>query len=236
MGIPAKYAPVDTAEKSPTRAFDTGGQADMSEGFPGVTKRAQAEMNFKRSFYNGTSLIQSSGNALMEYNEKEMADMVRVTVPEGCMQNQIIQVTHPDSHDRFAMVRIPLGCSPGTTFLANIPQDQRLNDLELEQEKANAFTSAKNGQIVVDSHELNMPNHHPIQSLNGTNRVENKRSNRTETILVNTPQGVSAGTLIHVRTPGNEGNIIPVMVPEGNPSQFYVEYDPDAAPELNRMT
>ena len=45
MGIPAKYAPVDTAEKSPTRAFDTGGQADMSEGFPGVTKRAQAGIN-----------------------------------------------------------------------------------------------------------------------------------------------------------------------------------------------
>ena len=44
-------------------------------------------------------------------------------------------------------------------------------------------------------------------------------------MLVNKPPDVSPGTMIYVQTPGNQGRVLPVIVPEGSEPQFYVEYN-----------
>ena len=189
LGPSAKYAPVDTSPNG------VGEPADVCEGFPAVTQRAQFEMNVKRKFYSGKALVKSGGNALMEYNEKTMANLVRVTVPEGCWESQIIQVTLPHGPGS-AYVRIPFGCFPGSTFLVNISNEQSVNDLHLKEDRLSK--ESKN------------------------NKELNKDSSM---ILVDRPPGMEPGSTIYVQTPDNSGRVLAVVVPVGNEPQFYVEYN-----------
>jgi hypothetical protein len=352
VGIPAKYAPVDALEKPVSSKLSdrTGEPADVRAGFPAITKRAEVETNFKRQFYSGKALVRSGGNALMEYNEKTMSDLVRVTVPGLCWQNQVIQVIAPDG-ERSAYVRIPLGCTPGSTFLVNIPHDQRVNDLQMVKEEYTSQSQSQEIEVALasqnleelrieaekaerdatsaDDHakglalqfediraeaeranananekknakskkkmgllrggkdkkeqkrELESALQYSSQKNDEANRAhsdlrnvkanasklmaeaQQKRANAYEMklteevttvyppipaqlqerevarasqnddddkkeksmMLVNKPPDVSPGTMIYVQTPGNQGRVLPVIVPEGSEPQFYVEYN-----------
>jgi hypothetical protein len=195
LGSSAKYAPVDTSPNG------VGKPADVCEGFPAVTQRAQFEMNVKRKFYSGKALVQSGGNALMEYNEKTMANLVRVTVPEGCWESQIIQVTVPHGPGS-AYVRIPLGCLPGSTFLVNISNEQGVNDLHLKEDRL-----SKEQSVAVETSK------------------NNKEIKDSSMILVDRPPGMEPGSTIYVQTPDNNERVLAVEVPVGNEPKFYVEYD-----------
>ncbi len=206
LGISGKYAPVDMKE-APVSLRTS------SPGFPAVTKRAQCNMNVKKYFYSGQTLIQSGGNALVEYNEKAMSNLVRVTVPQGCSYNQIIKVLAPGGK-RSACVRIPFGCGPGSTFLVNIPQEPLGDHQDLQLNEENNL---------LESSEIQPINEGP--SLPQQQNIESSTHEKEKSvILVNRPPGISPGTMIHVQVPGQQGKLLQVIVPDGDGSQFYVEY------------
>mmetsp|Transcript_25456 Transcript_25456/g.31364 ORF Transcript_25456/g.31364 Transcript_25456/m.31364 type:complete len:91 (+) Transcript_25456:333-605(+) len=73
----------------------------------------------------------------MEYDPDTMSDFMKVTVPEGSYEGQIIWITSPDSSERVVEVRIPRGCQPGSSFLVKFPetiQTEEKYDLLLQQE------------------------------------------------------------------------------------------------------
>mmetsp|Transcript_32440 Transcript_32440/g.47662 ORF Transcript_32440/g.47662 Transcript_32440/m.47662 type:complete len:93 (+) Transcript_32440:840-1118(+) len=88
--------------EKPTKKYPSAGTpAHESSGYPGITNRVQTHTNAKQ-FICRKSLVRTGGNALKGYDRDTMADLLRVTVPQGCMPSQTIEVTTPDSSERFA--------------------------------------------------------------------------------------------------------------------------------------
>ncbi len=123
FGVPAAYAPIDTC--------DTLLPASKALGYPASKRSSVRSVNCHET-KKPIQLVQSAGNALMEYDTESMSDLLRVTVPEGCWSGQVINVSY--AHDaskgvnNVMPVQIPFGCTSGSTFLVKIPPTTSTTD------------------------------------------------------------------------------------------------------------
>jgi len=212
---------------------------ERRSGFPGITARAQCNHRnmTKQRLGNPSSLLPTSGNALMEY--------VR-----GIVQADHRAGNTPDSSGRSAQVMMsPFGCTDGSTFLAKMPSDQDqggVHDLQLPEEKADLVVVQRQDYYGYTTPAATPPPTSPTSPTAATTTTtittvttkvttttttrawqpqSHKNQGKDMKMLVNAPKGVSAGTTIHVLVPyeGNEKRYLPVTIPEGGVSQFHVQ-------------
>lgn len=187
-------------------------------------------------------LVQTGGNALMEYDSETMSDLIRVVVPPDSYPGQMIQVTAPDDSSRIANAIIPPNCKPGSTFMMKFPPigetttSNKIDDLALQEERGDFNsnsgyndTNETNGRndrnTQVQSEED--PLHQNLLENDGLNNDNFKNNKVEQKMIITVPPGVDAGTTLFAKVPGvatDEKRFLPVQVPKGGVSQFYVSY------------
>jgi hypothetical protein len=169
----------------------------------------------------GKSLIQTEGNALLEYDPVTMSNFVRVTVPEGLLPGMMMQVVAPDNSKKIAYVTIPMHSKAGSTFLMKFPSAE-----EDREENSLMSRSASNSRL--DNREEKRDSNDSTAEAKFDdywNMADAREGSENLKLLVSVPPGVVAGTEIYVKIPGDEERVLPVKVPKGV-SQFYVSYLP----------
>jgi hypothetical protein len=201
----------------------------------------------------GKDLVQTGGNALMEYDPETMSDLIRVVVPPDSYPGQMIQVTAPDDSNRIANAIIPPNCKPGSTFMMKFPPigetmtmmttttSNKIDDLALQEERGDfnsnsGYNDTNNGRNDRNTQVLSEdPLHQSLLENDGltNNNNNNFKDNKVEQkMIITVPPGVDAGTTLFAKVPGegvaaattDEKRFLPVQVPKGGVSQFYVSY------------
>lgn len=134
-----KYDPLDTK-------VNKNMMKSSHLGYPG-SRRPTTYISREASSRDGKQMIQTGGNALMEYDPETMSDVMKIVVPVDSVPGQLIQITAPDGSGRVANVIIPLHCKPGTSFLMKFPtveETELLNDLKLQQENTDIVQGGNN--------------------------------------------------------------------------------------------
>lgn len=124
---------------------------------------------------------------------------VDVKIPMGVVAGQTLNVNATDGSGRVIAATVPEGMEPGSTFQVTFPSDDGGDD------GTPIATSAPPQQ----QQQQEIPVAPPGQKL----------------MLVQVPDGVSAGQSIQVRVPG-ENQILAVVVPGNGVKQFYAAYTP----------
>lgn len=185
--------------------------------------------------FAGKSLIQTEGNALLEYDPVTMSNLVRVTVPDGLLPGMMMQVVAPDNTERIAYVTIPMHLKSGSTFLMKFPSvkeereassslihdalSSKFEDLMLKEEKRDPVESITDAKIDDDWNIVEPPEERLSE------KVRQDGGGPKQKLLVSVPPGVVSGTEIYVKIPGDESRVLPVKVPKGV-SKFYVSFIP----------
>ena len=189
-------------------------------------------------------LVQTGGNALMEYDPETMSDLVKVVVPPDCKPGQLIQVVAPDGSGRIANAIVPRHCKPGSTFMMKfLPLNEEMDgngsnnkpvgqhDLALTQETNDGVgvgVASSNQTKQIDLLDDTPPteNTNPLKErlLPPSNENQSNYEKQEQTMMIIVPPGVDAGSTIYAKLPGNDPRFLPVKVPQGGVSQFYVSY------------
>ena len=221
-----KYSTVDTEIKNGS-GFDNKNKSMMISTYPGMRRNIQNPMN-STSIENtkNLDLVQTGGNALMQYDPETMCDLVKVVVPTYCLPGQLIQVVAPDDSGRISNVNIPYHCKPGSTFLMKfLPVVEKHKEALEEKQKHRtemdeAGASQTNQIDLLDDHSTNSLK----EALLPSPPQHSAYGNQEQTMMINVPPAIDVGTTIYAKVPGDEKRFLPVIVPNGGISQFYVSY------------
>lgn len=239
----SSYEPIDTTISKVVNDLTKHPSSTVST-YPGSMRR-------RLSFQPGMNLVQTGGNALMAYDPETMSDLVKVVVPSDCQQGQIINVKSPpdkDGNSRMANFVIPKHCiKPGSSFLVQFPRDidneredvhsYKPNDQTLkadyfilnsaqnnEVETASVDTSSSNQdrQVIDDQEDPLKEKLLPCEKNEAEKAIN--IDNQQHMMLITVPPGVDAGSTIYAKVPGYKKRFLPVKVPKGGVSQFYISY------------
>lgn len=219
-----KYDPVDTMEQ-------------QRNAFPGTRREGKARPTPDQ--IEKMNLVQTGGNALMRYDPETMSDLVKVVVPPGCQPGEMVLVTAPDDKNRAVNVIIPRHCSkPGTSFLVQFPPPHTTNNTTIGSKSYDE----KNMQMMLIDHDLSLKEgavrSDPLkEKLLGDEEERNTRDvidedsanihnkdNEERIAFISVPPDAVPGTMMYTQLPGFDKRYLPVRVPKGNVSQFYVAY------------
>lgn len=230
------YDPIDTEINGKSKYAS---QRSSMSTYPGMKRTSQDQI---RTNTKDLDLVQTGGNALMEYDPETMSDLVKVVVPPDCKPGQLIQVVAPDGSGRIANTIVPRHCKPGSTFMMkflplneerdgsgsnNKPVEQ--HDLALTQENINGVGVASSNQtkqidLLDDGPHTESTNPLEERLLPPSNENQSSYEKQEQTMMIIVPPGVDAGSTIYAKLPGNDQRFLPVKVPKGGVSQFYVSY------------
>lgn len=241
-----KYDPVDVTTRIQKQ------QQQQDKPFPGT--RRESEPRPTHDQIKKLNLVQTGGNALMRYDPETMTDLIKVVVPPDCQPGQMLRVTAPDDSSRIVNVIIPQHCyKPGTSFLVQLPPPQSTNNTAIgsnDNQRKNMQTmlidhdlALKEGVVVQEEKEHGLIGDHFVslkEKLLGDEEVRDSRDVRDDPrdedvinapkndeekiLLVSVPPNLDPGTTMYVRLPEYGNRYLPVKVPKGNVSQFYVVY------------
>jgi len=237
--------PVDVKESSISSKYELVSENSLStwEVHPGSRRSVVAS----ETTAGDKNFIRSGGNALMEYDDDSMKDLVRVTIPENVRSGQLLQVNTPDG--RMAHFMVPFLAKTGSDYLIKFPSvETAVVANQSNSTKSHTggtspsnrkYPSIVNGKdidnngcheeqtpIVVPSVEVDCP---ITPTENNNSSVDEKFPNVLDSmILVCVPPGVAPGTQMDVMC-GKNNEKLNVTVPPGGVSQFYV-----ARPKMNR--
>jgi hypothetical protein len=233
----SKYDPIDTAAR------------DISK-YPATRRTMTSPQKVNLDNHSDRQLIQTGGNALMEYDPNTMSDYITVVVPPDGRPGQMLQVS--DESGRVAKAIVPLHCKPGSTFLMQFPSQNLANNADTNQTQTHELALKEEYQGSDDNNNNNNINNvssselqavHPLKqrlltgdalgdinisassSTIASSNYSNSVGKETEMkMLITVPPGVDGGTTIYAKIPGDDNRYLPVKVPRGGVSQFYVGY------------
>jgi len=178
----------------------------------------------------GKSLIQTEGNALLEYDPVTMSNFVRVTVPEGLLPGMMMQVVAPDNSKKIAYVTIPMHSKAGSTFLMKFPSAEEDREENSLMSRSASNSRLENRGEKRDSNDSTAEDKfddywNMVESEERLSGKDAREGSENLKLLVSVPPGVVAGTEIYVKLLEGEERVLPIKVPKGV-SQFYVSYLP----------
>ncbi len=254
----SKYDPVDTEIINGVVRSNTN-----DNEYPAMRKRTTDSNTNNRSINTtkNLDLIQTGGNALMQYDPEIMSDFVKIVVPSYCQPGQLIQVVSPDDSKRVANVIIPRNGMPGSTFLIKfLPfkgghdekliqyQQQQQQQQQLQQNISHelALTQEKNSTEAVSSqtNQIDLLDDHTNYSTNTTTTTTTTTTNPLEEKLLLPPplpeeQRNNNGnekqeeTMMIIVPPGLEpGTTIYANLPGGNKRFLPVEVPKGGVPQF----
>jgi hypothetical protein len=241
------YMPVDVKERNSDLESQKSGiekSLRSQQDYPG--SRRNVVLSKKNTGTGNVNLIRTGGNALVEYDDESMRDLVRVTIPENVQSGQLLQVCTSDG--RTANFMVPFLAKTGSEYLIKFPsvetavvanqsdssnsytkntsQDNRKSPIIVQGEEIddNGLHEKSTAHVVVSSFE-----DHPKTPLEKNESINEELPKAVDSmILVCVPPGVAPGTQMELMLRNNNEKIN-VTVPPGGVSQFYV-----ARPRVNR--
>ena len=195
--------------------------------YPGFIRNSKSPIELQQEL----SLVQTGGNALMVYNRDTLSDVVKVVVPANCYPGQMIQVIAPNDEERVLGVVIPRHCTkPGSCFLVQFPPPSKessvnvANEFGINQDSDDRHQNTNNTNDVDPLKEPLLQDHDINDSDENKTQQISMRNHEEERILITVPRGADAGSTIYAKIPSNDNRYVPVKVPKGGISQFYISY------------